>query len=128
MEKKKYPFSADKHAHDIELVANRTFNLAQDALERKDYEEYDKLIAIHEEADEVLLAVQSGMVNYKVSMLDGETLGKAKKMVLIAADIREHKITRHIDKDDFSRLPDNDSHLGPGDLDDFYRPEEYGRS
>ena len=86
---KKYPFSADKHAHDIELVANRSFNLAQEALERKDYDEYERLMELHEKADEVLMAVQSGMVNYKVAMLDGETLGKAKEMVSIASAIRD---------------------------------------
>ena len=86
---KKYPFSADKHAHDIELVANRSFNLAQEALDRKDYDEYDRLMEMHEKADEVLMAIQSGMVNYKVAMLDGETLGKAKEMVSIASAIRD---------------------------------------
>lgn len=86
---KKYPFSADKHAHDIELVANRSYNLAQEALERQDYDEYERLMEMHEKADDVLLAIQSCMINYKVAMLDGETLGKAKEMVSIASAIRD---------------------------------------
>ena len=98
MAKKLYPFSADKHAHDIELVANRTYNLAQDALADKRYDDYDKLIEQHETADEVLLAIQSGMINYKVAMLDGKTWAKANELVNTASAIRDGLIHKYDEK------------------------------
>ncbi len=88
-QKKLYPFSAAKHAHDIELVANRTYNLAQDALQDNRYDDYDKLMGQHEIADEVSLAIQSGMINHKVAMLDGKTLAKAKELINNASAIRD---------------------------------------
>ena len=90
MAQKMYPFSAKKHAHDIELVANRSFNLAYEARDRKDWDEEDRLIRIHDEAQEVLLAIQDGMQGWTgVTMLTGPMIGKAKQMVLAAAAIRD---------------------------------------
>lgn len=96
---KKYPFSADKHAHDIELVSNRAYNLAQEALSDKRFDDYDKYIELHQSADEILLAIQSGMVNYKVSMLDGETLNKANELVATAISIRDGISFQYTQKD-----------------------------
>lgn len=101
-QKKLYPFSADKHAHDIELVANRTFNLAQDALNDKRYDDYDRLMEQHEIADEVLLAIQSGMINHKVAMLDGKTWAKANELVNNASAIRDELVYQY-DEDKQSR-------------------------
>lgn len=109
MSKKLYPFSAAKHAHDIELVANRTYNLAHEALDRKDYDAYDKYMELHEKADEVLLAVQSGMINFKVSMLEGEMLGRAKEMVCIAATIRDGSLMQYMENNDVLSVSDSGS-------------------
>ena len=100
MAKKLYPFSADKHAHDIEFVANRTFNLAQDALSDKRDEDYDRYIELHNTADEVSLAVQSGMINYKVAMLDGKTWAKANELVATAQAIRDGIINQYDNYED----------------------------
>lgn len=90
MAQKRYPFSAAKHAHDIELIANRSFNLAQEALDRGDLDEYEKLMARHDEAQEVLLAIQDGMQGWTgVTMLTGPMIGKAKDMAFAAANIRD---------------------------------------
>ena len=90
MKQKMYPFSARKHAHDIELVANRSYNLAHEARERRDMDEEDRLWKIHEEANEVLLAIQEGMQGWSgITMLSGQMIGKAKQMVVAAAEIRD---------------------------------------
>lgn len=101
-QKKLYPFSAAKHAHDIELVANRTYNLAQDALQDNRYDDYDKLMEQHEIADEVSLAIQSGMVNHKVAMLDGKMWAKANELVGNANAIRDGLVYQY-DEDEQSR-------------------------
>jgi hypothetical protein len=86
----RYPFSAKKHAHDIELLANRSFNLAYEARDNGDLDEYDRLMSIHDEANEVLDAIMCGMQGWSgVTMLTGAMIGKAKEMVLIADNIRE---------------------------------------
>lgn len=90
MAQKRYPFSAKNHAHDIELVANRSYNLAQEALDRGDLDEYEKLMAKHDEANEVMLAIQDGMQGWTgITMLSGPMIGKAKVMVATAASIRD---------------------------------------
>lgn len=89
MKNKMYKFSAKKHAHDIELVSNRCYNLAHDALDKNDFEEYESLIKKHHEADEVLLAIQDGMQGWTgITLLTGPMIGKAKEMVILADEIR----------------------------------------
>lgn len=89
---KMYPFSAKNHAHDIELIRNRRYILAQEALERKDFDTYDKMMDLYDEATEVLDSITSGMRGYSgVTMLTGPMLGKAKEMVFMAAELRAYK-------------------------------------
>lgn len=88
---KMYPFSARKHAHDIELVKNRAYNMAYEASDMGDMEKANKLFDLHDEACEILIAIQDGMQGWTgVTMLSGYMIGRAKEMVLIAAEIRNH--------------------------------------
>lgn len=89
---KKYPFSAAKHAHDIELVKNRAFNLAHEALEAGNTAEYDRLMDIHDEARDVLSAVMTGLWENRsatVALLDGPMIGRAKELVVRGLAIRD---------------------------------------
>ena len=67
MSTKKYPFSARKHAHDIELVANRSYNLWYEARERGDWDDCDRYWDIHEKAEEYVLLASSirDQLNYQ---------------------------------------------------------------
>ena len=90
MSTKKYPFSARKHAHDIELVANRSYNLWYEARERGDWDDCDRYWDIHEKAEELLLEIQKGMQGWSgVTMLSGQMIGRAKEYVLLASSIRD---------------------------------------
>jgi len=86
---KKYYFSAAKNAHNIELVMNRAFNLAQDAAERGDRAEYMRLMEIHDDAQEVLSAVLNSMVGPGVSLLDGRMFGRARDLSVRGVMIRD---------------------------------------
>ena len=89
---KKYPFSAAKHAHDIELVMNRAFNLSMEAAEAGNLEEADRLMKIHDDASEVLSAVMTGLWENRsrtVALLDGPMIGRAKELVVCALAIRD---------------------------------------
>lgn len=92
---KMYPFSARKHAHDIELVKNSSYNQAMDASDAGDFDKANKLFDIHDKACELLIAIQDGMQGWTgVTMLNGPMIGRAKEMVLIAAEIRGNRIDR----------------------------------
>ena len=89
---KKYPFSAAMHAHDIELVKNRAFNLAHEALDAGNAEEYERLMDIHDDANEVLSAVMTGLWesgNGRIAWLDGPMIGRAKELVTRGLAIRD---------------------------------------
>lgn len=87
---KKYPFSARKHAHDIELVANRSFNLAHDAEVAGDYARAERYLEIHTKAEKLLLSIMDGMQGYSgITMLAGEDIGLAKEYVFLAGNIRD---------------------------------------
>ena len=88
---KMYPFSARKHAHDIELVKNRAYNMAYEASNLGDTDKADKCWDLYDRAIELLEAIQDGMQGWSgVTMLTGPMIGSAKEMVLIAAEIRNH--------------------------------------
>lgn len=97
---KMYPFSAEKHAHDIELVANRAYNLAWECQEHGDDKGYIAYMELHDEANEVLQAIMDGMVSFTVTMLSGKMIGKAKEMVIRATEIRQGLIMRYKEDDD----------------------------
>lgn len=86
---KMYPFSAQKHAHDIELVKNYAYNVANNAVDIGFVKEADKVFDLYNEACELLIAIQDGMQGYTgVTMLNGQMIGRAKEMVVMADNIR----------------------------------------
>lgn len=86
---KRYPFSARKHAHDIEFARNRVFNLLYDARDNDTAEELEKLEKRHDELTDLLVAVMSSTDNNQIAWLTGPQIAKAKEVV-IWADSERH--------------------------------------
>lgn len=88
---KLYPFSLQKHAHDIEFKKNRTFNVRADmesgAIPWNDAE-YDRLDKDYQELSDLLCVVLSGSRDGLTSWLTGSQLGKAKEVVAWAGMAR----------------------------------------
>ena len=86
---KMYPFSVQKHAHDIEFRRNRVKNTI-DAIHMKKFfcteENLQKLYVLEEKLTDLLLAIMSG--NGVVCYLTGEQIALAKESVLWANDTR----------------------------------------
>lgn len=87
---KKYPFSVQKHAHDIEFRMNRCWLEMHDMLDGEaewDEETYDKLDALHEALVDLLNSIRfngNGVVAY----LTGKEIGLAKETVMWARNRR----------------------------------------
>ena len=88
---KRYPFSCEKHAHDIEFLYNRTFCVKHDmevGTIPMDDSEYDRLILRLDALSELLVAVLSTRDSRGIAWLDGPQIGLAKEAVLWAAETR----------------------------------------
>lgn len=94
---KLYPFSMEKHAHDIELVRNRAKNRMY-AMEGGEFpmdsKEYDFLEIQVKRLTELLLAVMDGSRDGRISYITGPQIGFAKEVVFMAAEIRANAIAR----------------------------------
>ena len=88
--KKLYPFSVAKHAHDIEFRRNRVKNELGDYFNgelKLNDEEFNKLCELEEKLTELLEAVLNNS-NGRVCYLTGEQIGLAKECVLWANNKR----------------------------------------
>ena len=88
---KTYPFSVQKHAHDIDFARNRAKNILHD-MEMGEIphteEEYDKLCDKIERLTELVLAIMDSR-DGKIAYLTGPQIGLAKEMMLWA-DCERH--------------------------------------
>lgn len=83
---KLYPFSTQKHAHDIEYRYNRVKNDLCDYFEgelKLSDAEFDKLCELEEALTELLLAVMNS-ADGRVSYFTGKQIGLAKECVMWA--------------------------------------------
>lgn len=91
---KLYPFSVQKHAHDIEFRKNRVWNTLRDMESGEvpwDDKKYDVLTAHLEEVQDlldVILSCRNGRVVY----LTGEQIGLAKEIVSWASNTRANTL------------------------------------
>ena len=88
---KLYPFSARKHAHDIEFARNRTFNLLYDAQDTGTVEEMERLEKRYDELTDLLIAVMSSTDNNQIAWLTGPQIAKAKEIVIWADNERHSR-------------------------------------
>lgn len=86
---KKYPFSATRHAHDIELRNNRVYIELREMEDTKgsDYETMRKLQILKDKLEDLLGYCMMGGIVY----LDGEHIGLAKETVAWATCYRDTK-------------------------------------
>lgn len=87
---KLYPFSTQKHAHDIEFRRNRVFNILSEVESgevQMSNDDYDKLRTEHEALTELLEAVLNSM-DGRVCYLTGKQLALAKECVAWARNAR----------------------------------------
>ena len=90
---KRYPFSTQKHAHDIEFRRNRVKNIMFDMQSGEipmNESEYEKLDALCDALTD-LLSAASNSRDGRIVYLTGPQIGLAKETVLWAADTRGHK-------------------------------------
>ena len=90
-EAKRYPFNAEKHAHDIELACNRTYNLMYDAQMKGDCDAAEELEARHDKLNDLLHAVLGTMDSRRISWLTGSEIALAKQTVAWAENDRAEK-------------------------------------
>ena len=94
---KKYPFSVEKHAHDIELYHSRLYNTMYEMevgdipMDRKKYDEmsdlyYGDLCELYE----MMFNSRDGRVVY----LTGKQIGLAKEIVAWAAEVRTSRLLK----------------------------------
>lgn len=88
---KRYPFSLQKHAHDIELMKNVAYNTMHD-LQMQDSDKANKYEQIYRELSALLTAMLDNSRDGKVTFLTGKEIGKAKEMVFMANEYRMSKI------------------------------------
>ena len=88
---KTYPFSADKHAHDIEFVKNRAYNTLH-SMEigeiPMDKELYKKLEERYDVMSNLLDQILNSSPDGKMAYLTGPQIGIAKEAVASAAAMR----------------------------------------
>jgi len=88
---KLYPFSAHKHAHDIELVLNRAKNtigymeMGEMPMDIKEHARLEKLV---DTLGDVLSSIIGTCRDGKIAYLSGSQIGLAKEAVMMAAEIR----------------------------------------
>lgn len=91
MATKLYPFSINKHGHDIEFYENRLYNTMcamQTGEQPMDYERYDKISAMYYGDLQELLDAINGS-HTPTAYLTGKQIGLAKKIVFWAITQRE---------------------------------------
>lgn len=89
---KRYPFNAEKHAHDIELAVNRTYNLLHDAQMNGNGEEAERLEAKYDTLYDLMNSVTNTTDNRQIAWLTGPEIALAKETVIWAGYDREgHK-------------------------------------
>lgn len=108
---KLYPFSLQKHGHDIEFYKNRLFNVIHDLrMGDGNLSRIERLEAEYEEVTELLLAVNNsrdGVVSY----LTGPQIAKAKEVVFWASEQRAATMRQKVH-------PDSDPDYFRSDLDE----------
>ena len=94
---KLYPFSVQKHAHDIELYRNRLFNTMHDMESGEipmDAARYDRIYDFYygqlEELYNMMWATRDGRIVY----LTGEQISLAKRIVFWASEQRASSLVR----------------------------------
>ena len=88
---KRYPFSAAKHAHDIELYHNRLWNTARDMESGEipmDKARYERITAMLDGDLRELQYALSGACCRPVVYLTGKQISLAKKIVIWASETR----------------------------------------
>lgn len=94
MAAKLYPFSVQKHAHDIEFARNRTRNLMSEIEleERKaTSEEYNAICDRYEALTSLLLAVLDNR-DGRTAYLTGPQIALAKECILWASNTRAERL------------------------------------
>lgn len=89
---RKYPFSIDKHAHDIEFRISRTINVMNEVLNGdKAYNEaeFDALESLLDRLEILLETALSSSRDGSVALLCGEDYKLAKECAVWAAEARE---------------------------------------
>lgn len=90
MSQKLYPFSVQKHAHDVEFRRNRVYNIMSDMENGgipMDAAKYDRLDKLHDDLTFLLLAVMNSG-DGRIAYLTGPQIGLAKETVIWAAEAR----------------------------------------
>ena len=89
---KTYPFSTQKHAHDIEFYRNRLFNTMHDMESGEipmDAKRYDRIYEMYNgELEELYNAVCYNTRDGRISYLTGPQIALAKKIVTWASETR----------------------------------------
>ena len=85
MNNKLYPFSVQKHAHDIEFRLNRVSNEMHDALEEG--KEFEKFETLHDSLIDLLEAVLNSR-DGRIAYLTGKQIGLAKETIAWASNAR----------------------------------------
>lgn len=100
MKQKLYPFSLQKHAHDIEFRKNRIWCEMRD-MEMGDVPWndalYDKMSTLLDELRDLLTAVLNSR-DGRISYLTGQQIGLAKETVLWATSVREESMAKAQEK------------------------------
>jgi len=91
MSQKLYPFSTQKHAHDIEFYRNRIYNTFHDAESGLiTVKNIDELYDLYDELTETLSAVMSSR-DGRIAWLTGNQIAIAKKAVMWATEQRSNR-------------------------------------
>jgi len=88
---KLYPFSAQKHAHDIEFMRNRTRNIMSDMESGEitmDGAKYDYLETRFDALTDLLEAIIGTCRDGRIAYLTGKQIGLAKEAVVWATEQR----------------------------------------
>lgn len=94
---KKYPFSVQKHAHDIEFRMNRVWIILREMEQgdiQWDEKMYDNLTAHMEELQELLDAVMYNG-DGRIAYLTGKQIGLAKDCIAWASDVRANTLIKN---------------------------------
>lgn len=87
---KRYPFSVQKHAHDIEFRMNRCFNILHDMQVGEipwNDAEYERIDKLHDELQALLDSVMWNG-DGRVAWLTGKEISLAKETVIWASETR----------------------------------------
>lgn len=94
---KLYPFSVQKHAHDIEFRRNRVFCQIHDEqcgeTEMSEWD-YQQLINLHDRLTDLLNAVLYNSRDGKVAYLTGPQIALAKETVAWASNTRANSLIK----------------------------------